>query len=88
MYAVGGLSIPGGSTSNNKLSVKLWGCRFSDNNGSDIIAFGAFSSSAIPAGTNNTTEIYLQGVSKKALVMATPSFPTEPAGTNIVNIIR
>jgi len=88
MYAVGGLSIPGGSTSNNKLSVKLGGCRFSDNNGADIIAFGAFSYSAIPAGTHNTTEIYLQGVSKKALVMATPSSPTEPAGTNIVNIIR
>lgn len=88
MYAVGGLSVQGGSTSNNKLSVKLWDCPFSDNNGADIIAFGAFSNSDIPAGTNNAAEISLQGVSKKALVMPTPSFPTESAGTNIVNIIR
>ena len=88
IYAVGGLSITGGSTSNNTLSVKLWSCPFSNNNGADIIAFGALSNSAIPAGTDNTAEIFLEGVSKKASVTATASMPVEPAGTNVVNIIR
>jgi hypothetical protein len=88
MYAAGGLSFSGGTTSNNKLSVKLWGCSFSDNNGADIIAFGAVSYTALVAGTNNLTEIFLQGVSKKAYVIATPSQPAEPAGTNVVRIIR
>jgi len=88
MYAVAGVSVPGGSASGNKLSVKLWGCRFSNNEGADMIAYGAVSNSALQAGTYNRADISLQGVSKKAIVIATPSIPVEPAGTNVIRIVQ
>ncbi len=87
IHAFGGASSTGGA-SGNLLTIKLWGCKVSENNGTDIYAFGAHSVSATPAGINNRLEIELNGVSKKASVQATPSFPTEPAGTNTVNVIR
>jgi hypothetical protein len=89
IYAAGGLNTAGGVASDNKLDMNLWGCLISGNHGAaDIIAFGAFSPTAIPAGTNNLVEIQLHGISSAATVVATPSSPAEPAGTNIVSIFR
>jgi len=94
MMAIGAMvsvnSFPG-TTSNNKLDIKFWGCRFDGNLApNDINAFGARStySSANPAGTNNVVNIYLNGISTNATVNVIPSFPTEPAGTNVVNVFH
>ena len=88
----GGIDIAGGwgnnGASNNSLTVKLWGCDISNNNGTDIYAYGAFSPSAVIAGTNNRLDLYLYGLSANAIVNAHPSIPTEPAGTNVVNVYR
>ncbi len=92
IYAVGGRSssVQGyNKSSNNTLKIFFWGCKISDNNSPDITAIGAWCQpQAILAGTNNLVEIHLNGVSKKAMVDAIPSSPTEPAGTNVVTIIR
>ena len=90
IYAIGGSSLKGGAAeaSNNRLEISLWGCPVSGNQGRDIKAYGAFSNSASLAGTNNVVEIQLHGVSKDAIVVSIPSLPSEPAGTNIVNILR
>ena len=94
MYASGGQvsanSLPG-TSSDNKLEINLWGCRFEGNIGSyDINAFGARSTylSANTAGTNNVVNIHLHGTSANATVNAIPSFPIEPAGTNIINVYK
>ena len=88
IYAVGGFSTNGGVASDNRLEINLWGCLISGNQGPDIKAYGALSTKLVPAGTNNVVEIKLHGVSQNATVVATPSSPIEPAGTNIVNIFR
>ena len=88
IFAAGGNRTTAGSNaSNNRLELSLWGTEIFDNNG-DINAFGAFSSAASIAGTYNVAEINLHGVSTNAIVVATSSVPTEPAGTNIVNVFR
>jgi len=75
--------------SNNTLKLEFFGCDISDNNGVDIYAFGAWCPPAtVLAGTNNLAEIYLQGVSAKAIVEATASVPAEAAGTNTINVYR
>ena len=86
MELAGGWGINGAS--NNTLIVKLSGCDISNNNGIDINAFGAFSSSALGAGTNNRFDLYLNGISANAIVNAHASIPAEPAGTNVVNVHR
>jgi hypothetical protein len=87
IYLTGGSSsLIGADASDNKLKLKLNGCKFSGNENKDIIAFGAFSTVAIPAGTNNIVNIHLQGESKKAITDSTPCKPAEPAGTNKVNL--
>ena len=89
IYLSGGTStLAGSEASDNKVEMKLTGCKISGNQDSDIIAFGAFSTTPILAGTNNVVEIHLQGVSTKATDQSTPSLPIEPAGTNIINIFR
>lgn len=96
IYIAGGftLNVPN-RTSNNLLEMKLWGCQISGNQGVfPINAFGAHSLSVgIPgtnniAGTNNIVNISLFGVSNNVAVGETDSFPTEPAGTNILNVFR
>jgi hypothetical protein len=94
IYASGGQvsanSLPG-TSSGNKLEINLWGCSFDGNLGPyDINAFGARSTypSANPAGINNKVNIHLNGISVNATVNAVQSFPTEPAGTNIVSVFR
>lgn len=88
----GGIDVAGGwginGASNNILNIKLWGCDISNNNGTDIYAYGAFSPTAVIAGTNNRLDLYLYGLSANAIVDAHASIPAEPAGTNIVNVHR
>ena len=92
--AIGGMisvnSFPG-TTSKNTLDIKLWGCQFDGNLAPyNINAFGARSTYASPnpAGINNVVNIHLNGISANATINAIPSFPTEAAGTNTVNIFR
>ena len=88
----GGLDISGGWGNNgasfNTLTTKLRGCNISNNNGTDIYAYGAFGPGAVIAGTHNRLDLYLYGISTKAIVDAHASIPTEPAGTNVVNVYR
>lgn len=74
--------------SNNTVTMKLWGCKLVNNNGPAIKAYGAFSLTNSPAGTGNLVEIWLYGESKNSVVVTIPSFPSEPAGTNIVNVFN
>lgn len=87
---VGGLSTTkANATSDNRVSVELWGSKVSDNQVVDFEAFGAWKASAPGiAGTNNHATITLHGVSKQIDVAATASAPTELAGTNTVTVIR
>ena len=89
IFVMGGFRFSTGETSNNHVTMKLWGCTISGNQGAaDIYAYGAISQTAGPAGTNNTVQIQLNGVSKKATDISTGSSPMEPAGTNVANVSR
>lgn len=89
LYAVGGNAVSTGQASNNRLEMDLWGCIISGNHGAaDIVAYGAYSSLAAPAGINNAVVIQLYGVSQKPTDISTPSWPIEPAGTNTVSIVH
>ena len=87
---VGGLStIRANATSDNTVSVDLWGSKVSGNQVVDFEAYGAWTASAPGiAGTNNHATITLHGVSKQIDVVASSSSPTELAGTNTVTVIR
>lgn len=85
IYAAGGY---GTNVANNLLTVGLWGCNISDNNAPDIYAYGAFSPTAVVAGTNNRMDLKLSGISANAIVESAASSPAEPAGTNVLNISR
>lgn len=75
--------------SNNTMRLELHGCDISNNNGTDIYALAAWCPPAtVLAGSNNLLEIYLYGISANATVEATASVPAEPAGTNVVNVVR
>ena len=77
------------TVSNNKAVLEFWGCDISNNNAPDFYAYGLWSvTSAVLAGTNNVVEIYLHGVSANATVEGYNSNPTDPAGTNVVNVYR
>ena len=94
IYAAGGYSSTAGAggnnkTSNNKLIIELHGCEITNNNGTDIYAYGAWCQpSSLLAGTGNIVAISLYGISANAMVDATPSFPFEPEGTNQVMVYR
>jgi hypothetical protein len=87
---VGGLStVKANATSDNRVTVDLWGSKVSGNQIVDFEAFGAWKAAAPGiAGTNNHATITLHGVSKQIDVAATSSFPTELAATNTVMVIR
>lgn len=87
---VGGLSVTGVNvTSSNRVTVALWGSKVADNLGVDFEAVGARQDALSGlAGTNNRVTIELHGVSKQIDVLATPSVPVDPAGTNTVSVIR
>ena len=88
----GGIDVAGGwginGASNNILTIKFSGCDISNNNGTDIYAYGAFSPAAVIAGINNQLDLYLYGLSANAIVDSHASIPAEPAGTNVVNVYR
>lgn len=85
IYAAGGY---GTNVLNNTLNMGFWGCDISNNNGTDIYAYGAYSPTAVVAGTNNLCEMFLYGLSANATTVSEASVPFEPAGTNVVNIYR
>lgn len=73
----------------NQVTIELTGCDISENNGTDIYAYGAWSPPlALLAGTYNSVDLYLRGTSANAIVEAFASVPSEPAGTNVVNVFR
>lgn len=83
-------SLPG-TVNNNRLDASFYGCYFEGNFAPyDINAFGARSTypSVNPAGINNIVNLKLMGISASATLIATPSIPTEPAGTDVVNVFR
>ncbi len=89
IVVMGGFKFSTGEASNNLVTMNLWGCTISDNQGAaDIYAYGAYSEIASPAGINNTVQIQLNGVSRNATDILTGSSPVEAAGTNTVNIYR
>ena len=89
IYAVGGYSSQApNNTSNNKLDINLWGTPVSGIPTPDISAFGARTILGGIAGINNVVTIHLHGVSKAATDVPVPSVQPEPAGTNIVNVLR
>jgi len=76
-------------TSNNMVSVALWGSKVSGNSGVNFEAFGALEDALLGiAGTHNHATIELHGVSKQIDVQASASSPTDPSGTNTVSVIR
>jgi hypothetical protein len=79
-----------GAVNNNELKIIFKGCPIDGNIGTtQITAYGARSLNPLgPAGSDNTNEIHLHGVSKQATDTAIDSFPAEPAGTNTVNVFR
>lgn len=87
---VGGLSTTQSNvTSNNVVSVSLWGSKSAGNLGEDFEAFGAWMESLTGvAGTGNQVTIQLHGVSKQIDVSATASLPPDPGNTNVLTIIR
>jgi hypothetical protein len=87
---VGGLStVKENATSNNTLSVELWGSKTAGNEPLDFEAFGAWKASSPGiAGVNNHTTITLHGVSKQIDGLVMPSFPADLGGTNTVTVIR
>ena len=95
-FPPGGVQVVGGLattqtnvTSNNVVSVSLWGSKSEGNLGYDFEAFGAWMESlAGVAGTGNQATIRLQGVSKQIDVSATASLPVDPGNTNVATIFR
>jgi hypothetical protein len=90
LLVVGGHSLSSYTTSDNSVTVRLWGCKVFGNQNVDFEAFGAWSEGGLPgiAGTNNHVTIELHGVSKQIDVVATPSVPVDPTGSNTVTVIR
>jgi hypothetical protein len=87
---IGGLStVKENATSNNTLSVELWGSKTAGNDPFDFEAYGAWKASSPGiAGVNNHATITLHGVSKKIEGVVLPSFPADLGGTNTVTVIR
>jgi hypothetical protein len=91
---MGGLVVEGGrgevagATSRNSVQISVWGTTFDSNQGADVSAWGARTTAAAPAGTDNVVSIDLHGASKEAVTGAIPSTPVEPAGTNRVTIAK
>jgi len=93
VYAVAGFvsatGVPG-AVNNNELKIIFKGCPIDGNIGTNQInAYGAYSlNPSGPAGSHNTNEIHLHGVSKQATDSAINSVPDETPGTNTVNVFR
>jgi hypothetical protein len=91
LLAVGGHALTSvNTTSDNSVTVRLWGTKVAGNQNTDFEAFGAWSEAGLHgiAGTNNHATIELHGVSKHIDVEAVASQPPDPTGTNTVTVIR
>ena len=100
IFAATGLAMtqfgPPGTTHYNQLDIRFYGSVIKNNIGSaQIKAYGAYSYYALPpfnnttlAGTNNKTNVFLNGLGATATVNAVNSFPVESAGTNTVNLFN
>ena len=82
------ISIPNG-TSNNKLTVNLFGCQFSNNQLADLYAVGARSnpSSIGTPGTNNIVRVALHGIGTLTEFRA-DSIPATPGSGNSLTVSR
>jgi hypothetical protein len=85
IIAVGGQSVDSlDEASGNTLAIDLLACTMGDNQGTDITAYGAYSTGPLPAGTDNAVVLRLLATS--AEVAPFDSDPL-PAGTNSVVIL-
>jgi hypothetical protein len=90
MRLIAGLStVKADATSNNTLSVEMWGSKTTGNEPGDFEAYGAWKANPPGvAGTNNRTTITLHGVSRQIDGVVMSSFPVDAGGTNSVTVIR
>ena len=84
----GGSSTVAGFTSFNTVSADLSAVQFGNNQNADLRAWGARSTVSLPAGTNNVASVTLHNVSNPIIPPPIASAPAEPAGTNIVSVVR
>lgn len=80
-----------GTANNNQVEAHFHDCIIEDNIGNfQMNAFGGRTiyPSPEPVGINNTTKLYLYGLTANIAVNAVNSIPAEPAGTNTVNVYR
>ena len=95
-FRPGGVQVVGGLattqpnvTSNNVVSMSVWGSKSEGNLENDFEALGAWMETlAGVAGTGNQVTIRLHGVSKQIDVLATASLPLDPGNTNVVTVFR
>ncbi|MGI8786674.1 MAG: DUF5711 family protein [Pyrinomonadaceae bacterium] len=82
------ISVPNG-TSNNKVTVNLFGCQFSNNQLADLYAVGARSNPASigTPGTNNTVRVALHGIGSLTEFRA-DSIPATPGSGNSLTVSR
>ncbi|MEP6905505.1 MAG: hypothetical protein ABI875_05445 [Gemmatimonadales bacterium] len=86
--ANGGVTTSAFSASGNRVELDLHSIEAGDNGGPDVAAWGALSSTAVPAGSGNLVSVLLRGSSREATVNAINSDPVEPGSTNQVTIVR
>ncbi|HEX2722805.1 MAG TPA: hypothetical protein VHM24_07800 [Gemmatimonadaceae bacterium] len=84
----GGVRTGAVAASDNTAELNLTDVGIADNGGPDIAAWGAISSTTVPAGTGNLAMVRLFGSSINAGVVPVGSDPAEPAGTNRVVVVR
>lgn len=95
-FRPGGVQVVGGLattqpnvTSNNVVSMSVWGSKSEGNLENDFEALGAWMETlAGVAGTGNQVTIRLHGVSKLIDVLAMASLPLDPGNTNVVTVFR
>ncbi len=84
----GGTSSLAGHASSDTLTAEFWAPTFGDNREYDVHAWGARSTDAAPAGTNNHVTLVFHGTSTSAVLFPEASVPAEVAATNTVTIER
>jgi len=77
-----------GFTSFNTVSADLSGVQFGNNQNADLRAWGARSTVSLPSGTNNVASVTLRNVASALIAPPIASEPAEPAGTNVVSVVR
>lgn len=90
MLVIGGESpARAGGTSENSVTVRLWGSTVARNSDPDLAIFGARgSTSSGIAGSDNRVRLELGGVSKRITPVETASAPSDPNRSNTVTVVR